>query len=224
MAEESKIYKISPSSLNLYLECPLCFWLQLTEGLKRPESPTSSLPNGIDLVLKNYFDYWRSRGGQPPLFKGRLAGKLFSDAAAIAKFRSRSFQWFDQQSNAYLIGVLDDALELTDNSIVPLDNKTRGFPPVEPHSAHLLQMSVYTLLLRENHFKTINLAYLIYWYFNHRNFDLEKPLDFQIAVEEVKTNPDYVLNIFRAAVEVLRQPRPQPKAECQFCSYRKIGQ
>lgn len=214
-----RIIKISPSSLNLYLECQRCFWFRVNEGVKRPEPPISSLPSGIDLTLKSYFDHWRSQGGVPPLLKDKIPGRLLADAAAIARFRSRSFQWFDKESGAYFTGILDDALEFPDGSIVPLDNKTRGFPPLEPHSAHILQMSAYTLLLQETGFKTKNFAYLVYWFFNHKKMDLEKPLEFNITVEEVKTDPIYVKNTFREAAAVLKGPLPPPNTQCQFCNY-----
>jgi CRISPR/Cas system-associated exonuclease Cas4 (RecB family) len=218
---DGKPIKISPSSLNLYLECPRCFWLQLNEGLKRPEQPSSTLPMGIDLTLKAYFDHWRKKGGVPPILKGKLPGKLLSDQALIAKFRSRSFEWYDKKVDAYFTGILDDALDLEDGIIVPLDNKTRGFPPLEPHIAHLTQMSAYTLLLRENGFKTKNLAYLIYWFFNHKSFDLESPMHFNVTVEEVNTKPDEVLALFEEAAKMLREPMPPRSADCAFCAYRK---
>lgn len=215
-----KAIRISPSSLNLYyLGCQRCFWFQINQGIKRPETPMSSLPNGIDLTLKSYFDHWRSKGGIPPLLKGKIQGRLLADAAAISRFRSRSFHWFDTESGAHFSGILDDALELSDGSIVPLDNKTRGFPPSEPHAAHVLQMSGYTLLLQENGFRTRNLAYLIYWFFNHKKIDLEKPLEFNVTVEEVKTEPERIKEIFREAAGILKGPLPPPDADCQFCHY-----
>jgi len=220
MAEE-RIYKVSPSSLNLFRECPRCFWLQINEGIKRPEPPTSSLPMGIDLTLKAYYDHWRKKGGLPPLLHEKIPGKLLADQALIAKFRSRSFDWYDPAVKAYFTGILDDALELPGGEVVPLDNKTRGFPPLEPHIAHVIQMSSYTLLLRENNFKTKNLAYLIYWFFNHKSFDIEKPLHFNVMVEEVNTKPDEIKEIFHQAVQTLRGPIPEPTIDCAFCEYRK---
>ncbi|MBI5732462.1 PD-(D/E)XK nuclease family protein [Candidatus Jorgensenbacteria bacterium] len=220
---DERVIKISPSSLNLYLECERCFWLQLNEGVKRPEHPSSTLPMGIDLTLKQYFDHWRKKGGLPPLLHDKLPGKLLEDQALVSKFRSRSFEWFDGHSKAHFTGILDDALQLDDGVVVPLDNKTRGFPPLEPHKAHVNQMSAYTLILRENNFKTKNLAYLIYWFFNHKSFDMEKPLHFNITVEEVKTDPDRILGSFRDAVSLLRGPMPLSNIECGFCNYRESG-
>lgn len=220
---EEKVIRISPSSLNLYRECPRCFWLQMNEGIRRPEQPSSTLPMGVDLSLKAYFDHWRVKNELPPLLAGKLPGRLVADQATVAKFRSRSFTWHDPQSKAYFTGILDDALELEGGFTVPLDNKTKGFPPLEPHIAHITQMSSYTLLLRENGFKTKNLAYLVYWFFNHKNIDLEKPLHFNVTVEEVKTEPDKILQLFREAVALLGGPVPPPTTECAFCKYKQGG-
>ncbi len=194
----------------------------MNRGLKRPEHPSSTLPMGIDLTLKVYFDHWRKRSNLPPLLEGKLPGKLVPDQAQVSRFRSRSFAWHDPETGTSFGGILDDALELEDGSIVPLDNKTRGFPPIEPHAAHVVQMSAYTLLLRENGFTTKPVAYLIYWFFNHKSFDLEKPLRFNVTVEEVVTKPDEVRELFREAARSLEGSMPASSTGCQFCSYRSM--
>lgn len=212
--------RLSPSALNLFLDCAQCFYLDKVLGIKRPETPSSSLPNGVDYTLKKYFDDWRLKNALPPLLEGKLPGKLVPDQALIAKFRSRYFEWIDPETKAHFAGILDDALMLDDGAIVPLDNKTRGFPPIEPHQTHLNQMSAYTLLLQENGLATKNLAYLIYWFFNHKAMDLSNPLAFNIAIEEVETNPERIRQIFREAVETLKGPTPPANPECSFCAYR----
>ena len=125
----SDVLKISPSSLSLYLECPRCFWLLFNKGIRRPATPFSTLPSGVDYTLKVYFDHWREGDGTPPMLKNKLPGRLLSDKALISRFRSRSFGYFDKEANAYFNGMLDDAVELDGGFVVPLDNKTKGFPP-----------------------------------------------------------------------------------------------
>lgn len=219
------LIKISPSSLALYRDCPRCFWLQFNGGVKRPSGPMSTLPNGVDYTLKNYFDHWRKDGGHPPLLHDRLrkiGARLLANEALIAKFRSRSFGMFDKEAGAYFQGMLDDALELDGGEIVPLDNKTKGFPPGDPHEAYTYQMSAYTLFLRENEIKTENTAYLLYWYLDHKNMDLDNPLAFNISLMKIKTDPDGALQTFREAVETLKEPLSPVLGACAFCAYRSI--
>ena len=47
---------LSPSALNLFLECAKCFWLEKNRGIHRPAGAFPSLPGGMDAVLKKYFD------------------------------------------------------------------------------------------------------------------------------------------------------------------------
>ena len=59
-------YKLSPTSINLMLECPKCFWLQLVKKIKRPEGIFPSLPGGMGRIIKRHFDKFMERGELPP--------------------------------------------------------------------------------------------------------------------------------------------------------------
>lgn len=229
MRNEVPIIKLSPTSLNLYLECPRCFWLRFNKNIYRPEGVVSTLPRGMDFVLKSHYDNWRRRG-LPPELSGQVPGRLLQDQAKVEEMRDKSFG-FKLAGDVWFGGGLDDALELPDGSIVPLDNKTRGFPPREAHWSHLAQMSGYTLILRERGTKTVNVAYIVHWFFDHRNVNPSNPLGFNVAVEEVKTEPDSIKKKILEAVETLRDDIPKAgqrsgqtgEEPCPFCAYRELG-
>jgi len=107
--------KLSPSSLNLFLECPRCFWLRFNKGISRPSGPSSTLPSGMDYTLKNYYDYCR-KNGLPPQLKGLIKGKLISDQEKVSEMRKRSFG-FELNKDVWFGGALDEALEFEDDSI-----------------------------------------------------------------------------------------------------------
>jgi CRISPR/Cas system-associated exonuclease Cas4 (RecB family) len=125
--------------------------------------------------------------------------------------------------------MLDDALILNDNSIVPLDNKTRGFPLKEINKNHIFQMNVYSYLLMNNkdlkdlNLKTKNLAYLANWYLDPYNLDLNSPLEFKVEIEEIKTQPELVSQTLKEIAGVLNSPMPNPSPDCSFCQYRTLG-
>src|SRR3989344_8415650 len=60
------LFKLSPSSLNLFIDCPRCFWLQVVKKVKRPDGAFPSLPSGMDKVLKEHFDRFMEQGTLPP--------------------------------------------------------------------------------------------------------------------------------------------------------------
>ena len=220
--------KLSPSSLNLYLECPRCFWLRFNKKIYRPEGPVSTLPRGLDYTLKNYYDSFRKKG-LPPELQGQVPGTLVKDEEKIKEMRKTNFG-FQVSGEVWFGGALDEALELPNGSIVPLDNKSKGFPPKESHWTHRTQMSGYSLILREKGVKTENLAFLVYWFFNHKKMDSKNPLSFNVAVEEVKTNPDEIKEKILEAAAALGGAMPEPGQKsglksdelCSFCKSREL--
>ena len=106
--EKNKI-RLSPSALNLFLQCPRCFWLDKNKGIKRPRGIFPSLPGGMDTVIKKYFDSFRVKGDMPPEIKGKITGKLFSDIKTLEEWRNwrkSDLCYEDRESNAILVGAL----------------------------------------------------------------------------------------------------------------------
>ena len=221
------ILKLSPSSLNLFFECPRCFWLRFKKGIARPEGPSSTLPRGMDYTLKNHYDHYRAKG-LPPELEGKVPGRLLPDVARVNEMRKTSFG-FQVNDQVWFGGALDEALEIPDASVVPLDNKTRGFPPKAAHWTYQKQMSGYTLILREKGIATKNVAYLAHWFLDHKHMKPDDPLAFHVKVEEVSTDPNEVRKVILEAADLLKGDMPpighrsgaDGDEPCAFCTYRE---
>jgi len=159
--------RLSPSSLNLFLECPRCFWLQINDRIHRPRGIFPSLPSGMDNVIKTYFDGYRAKKELPPEIKKEVQGKLMSDLNLLNQWRNwrTGLEYSDEALGVSLFGALDDCLQDGKEYIV-LDYKTRGFPPKEGDSEKYYgnQLDCYSLLLEENGFPTKGIGYLGYYY------------------------------------------------------------
>ncbi|MCM8757695.1 MAG: PD-(D/E)XK nuclease family protein [Candidatus Omnitrophica bacterium] len=204
--------KLSPSSLNLFLECPRCFWIYVNKGLERPRIPVATITTGLDRVIKDYFNSYRSKNTLPPILEGKLKAKLISHLPNQGRL-----EYVDLKENAKLIGYLDECLDLGDNFYAALDHKTRGLAPEEVHQSYQLQMDVYTLLLEENGFSTKRIAYIIYYIpklINERN-----EFQFDIIVKEIKTDPFSAKKLFYEALKVLRSSIPKINKDCEFCEW-----
>jgi len=88
--KNNKTIYLSPTSLSLFEECPLCFWLKIVKKISRPESPASTLPRGMDLLIKKYFDYYRKLKELPPEIKGKVRGSLLPDQQLIDEWQKTS--------------------------------------------------------------------------------------------------------------------------------------
>jgi len=159
-------FRISPTTgLNLFKECPRCFWLHYNEKVHRPRGIFPSLPGGMDLVIKDYFDKYR--GEMVPELEGQVEGQLMPNLDLLNKWRNwrMGLEYYDKERDAVLFGALDDCLVYKDQYI-PLDYKTRGFPVKEGDSEkyYQTQLDTYSLLISENGYNVRDFAYLVYYY------------------------------------------------------------
>jgi len=102
-----KPIRLSPTTgLNLFKECSRCFWLHYNERVKRPRGIFPSLPGGMDLVIKKYFDEYR--GSLPPELEGKIKGVLMPDVNLMNKWRNwrTGLEYEDKELNAVLFGAL----------------------------------------------------------------------------------------------------------------------
>ena len=212
---------LSNSRLSLYTECPRCFWLDLNAGIKRPDTIFPSLPGGLDLQFKRYFDQFRARGELPPEVKGKLPGNLLADPKIIDRWRDwrRGIRYAPPWSDIELMGALDECLVDDSGFHYPLDYKTRGYAPkANTHEYYQDQMNLYTLLLEGNGHKTKRLAYLLYY---HPVEVRERGLiQFDISIREVPSDPEAAERLVKDAVSVLSGPAPPSHPACGFCNWK----
>jgi len=213
--------RLSPSSgLNLFKDCPKCFWLRYNQKVHRPRGIFPSLPGGMDNVIKKYFDKFRKKGGLPPELEGKVRGGLMPDLELMEKWRDwrTGLEYYDKVRNATLFGALDDCLVDGETHIV-LDYKTRGYPPKEGDSQkyYATQMDSYALMLWANGYKVAPYAYLIYYYPEEvkKNgvvkFNVE-PVEIEVSIKRVK-------KLFEDALDCLDDPEPKSHSECEYCSW-----
>src|SRR6056297_4063493 len=57
-----KKWRLSRSKIDLFLECPRCFYLDNKLGVKRPPGYPFALNSAVDTLLKKEFDILREKG------------------------------------------------------------------------------------------------------------------------------------------------------------------
>ena len=60
-------HKLSWSRINNFHNCPRCFYLEETKGIKAPSGPQFLLNSAVDNLYKNEFDYYRKKEEPHPL-------------------------------------------------------------------------------------------------------------------------------------------------------------
>lgn len=215
----NKPFQLSPNSLNLFLECPHCFWLDKRKGIKRPQPFPYALNTAVDQLLKQEFDSYRAKGEPHPLLlQHNIEAKLFPNQHMLNQWRSNfvGIRYHDIDLNATLFGAVDDVLEFPDGKVAPLDYKSTGSTVPNVYDRFQLQMDVYTFLLEKNGFQTPHKGYLAFYLVDKKNGFGDR-LPFKKELQEIDTNPSDVLALFRDAVLLLRRETPPPHSEdCDF--------
>src|SRR4030042_874744 len=191
---DNKPIKLSPSSLNLYLECPCCFWLDKKMGIRRPQPYPYALNAAVDLLLKQEFDSYRQKGEPHPLLVAHnIQAKLFSNQELLNQWRNNfsGIRYFDEELEATIFGAVDDVLEFPDGKLAPLDYKSTGSKVAKIYDRFQIQMDIYTYLLEKNGYSTSRKGYLAFYVVDKENGFSDR-LPFKKELYEIETNPSEV--------------------------------
>ncbi|MCM8804489.1 MAG: PD-(D/E)XK nuclease family protein [Candidatus Omnitrophica bacterium] len=212
---------LSAHSLNIFIECPRCFYLYIKEGISRPRGPMPSIATGIDSLIKEYFNSFRKKGELPPFLKGKVEGKLILNL--------KKTYYYDIEENYYLWGHLDEIIQLPNGLYIPVDHKTRGSSlgnNKEPHEAYKFQIGIYSLLLKkENNGKEVDFGYLIYYYPEKALIDfnadqIKNIINFNFDVKQVKIDINKIKEVIKDAIKCLKIDKiPEIGKNCEYCKW-----
>ncbi len=221
MCVENKMtYTFSPSTLNIFKDCPRCFWLQFKKGVKRPAGPFPSLPSGMDSVLKKHFDSFMKKKMLPPELSSLKGVEIFNDEEKLKVWRSnlKGIQWKDKKGNV-LRGAIDLLLK-KGNKLIVADFKTRGFPLKEDSHEHYIdQLNIYNFLFRKNGYETEEYSYLLFY---HPKEVLESgDVAFNNDLIKIAVDVKSAEKLFKDAIKCLKGKMPKAGEECEFCKFAK---
>ena len=218
---QPKKYQFSPSSLSLFKDCPRCFWLALNEKIKRPRTPFPSLPNGMDAVLKEFYDSF-IRDQKVPEDIATIANvSLFGDEKKLATWRNNfiGIRTKDDEGNT-IMGAIDTLLiDNKTQELIVLDFKTRSTPPNgNSYKYYVDQLTIYTWLLSQQGYPVANYGYLIFYY-------PDKIIDTGVCLfksELVKVDIELARApaIIAKARTCLQNAIPNSSETCEFCLWR----
>ncbi len=205
--------------MNLMNECPRCFWLTQHKIWKRPVGIFPSLPNGMDKILKEYFDIFRDKHQIPKELEECGNIKLFDDLKQLLIWQNNfaGITYINSDGNI-LKGAIDYIL-IKNKKLIVLDFKTRGFPLKEDTIKYYkMQLNIYNFLLRKNNYETEDYAYLLFYISNKIKengeiiFD-KKLIKINIDITEAEKYWNEALAILNADC---------PTETCVYCSRKKI--
>ena len=220
----SKPLKISRANLQLFKECPRCFWLYKHKDIRRPQGYPYTLSIAIDQLLKAEFDHYRGQGTMHPVladYENIGGAKLFPDQEQLKKWRNNfeGLKYYDEGFTATLFGSIDDMLEFPDGSLAVIDYKSSGAKEISIYEDYQMQMDIYTYILEQIGRKTARKGYFVFYQVD-KNDGFKGRLPFRGEVREVVADPSYVRDLFSKAVALARSNiAPKSHTECEYCTW-----
>jgi predicted RecB family nuclease len=221
MKTKEQLWKLSPSGLYGFTECPSCFWVD-NHYRKSPMFPLL-LNSAMDSILKSRYDKYRVDKTFPPEAKELLAEgiKPFTDLAQLEEWRKKrsALEVINEKVGYILQGKIDDVLVEADGRLIPTDYKSSGYAPKEDKQRlYRDQLAAYGFMFKKHGHKVSTRAYLLHYFVKDKtNPSLD--VKFDSYVDLVKIDLDKIEQKFKDMVKLLNGPYPGHNDACDRCTY-----
>jgi len=221
-------FKLSRSKIDLFLECPKCFYLDRKLGVGRPPGFPFSLNSAVDTLLKQEFDIHRANGTAHPLIE-----KYGVDAKPIPhkdleKWRHNftGVQYLHEPTNLLIFGAIDDLWQNSKEEFIVVDYKATAKNEditelnKDWHKGYKRQMEIYQWLLRNNGYKVSDTGYFVYCNGKSDKKAFDGKLEFDVTLISYKGNSSWIDKTILNIHECLNSDEiPASGSDCDYCSY-----
>ena len=228
-------YKVSRSKIELFCQCPRCFWLDVRRKITRPSSPPFNINKTIDELFKREFDVHRKAGTPHPIMtSNKLTGIVPFAHEDLDTWRENftGVVALHEPTNLHVFGAVDDVWTNDSGELIVVDYKaTSKEREVSIDSdwqiSYKRQMEVYQWLLRANGFTVSDTGYFVY---TNARLDVDgfgDKLDFKTKLIPYTGNDAWVEPTLEKMKATMESDTIPPVGEsimggpCEFCSYAR---
>ncbi|TSC73999.1 MAG: Uncharacterized protein G01um101444_407, partial [Parcubacteria group bacterium Gr01-1014_44] len=217
------------SKIDLFLNCPQCFYFDRRLGVGRPPGYPFALNSAVDKLLKKEFDIHRAKGTAHPLMKQYSIDAVPFSHEKIEEWQDalhRGITHHHGDTNLLITGAVDDVWVKPNGELIIVDYKATSKEDevnldADWQIGYKRQMEVYQWLFRQNGFKVSNTGYFVYCNGNTDKKAFDAKLEFDISVLPYEGDDSWVESAIDQAHKCLRADSPPASAkDCDFCQYR----
>jgi CRISPR/Cas system-associated exonuclease Cas4 (RecB family) len=220
--------RLSRSKIDLFLNCPRCFYLEQRYGVSRPAGYPFSLNAAVDALLKKEFDFYREIQEPHPLMIEHEIEAVPFKHPDMDKWRDslrRGVDHIHPETNFRVTGGVDDVWINPKKELIVVDYKATAKNnevnlDAEWQKGYKRQMEVYQWLFRKNGFEVSPIGYFVY---ANGRLDLDRfdaKLEFVLKVLPYEGNDSWIEPKLIEARECLMADQPpEAAADCEYCRY-----
>lgn len=222
-------FRLSRSKIDLFLNCPRCFYLDRKLGISQPPGFPFSLNSAVDKLLKKEFDILREKGERHPLMEkfGIDAIPLKHQDLGIWRDPFKGITYHDKKTNLIITGGIDDIWINPQKELIIVDYKATSKEEevsldAEWQIGYKRQMEIYQWLFRRNGFNVTKTGYFVYCNGDTSMEKFDAKLEFEIKILPYEGDDSWVEKTINDAYTCLNNPSiPDSSPDCDYCNYRK---
>lgn len=227
-ADDPEPFKISRSKIDLFLECPRCFYLDRKLGVGRPPGFPFSLNNAVDFLLKQEFDAYRAKGEKHPLMKAYKIDAVPFSHAKLEEWRDsrkRGITYLHKPTNLLISGGIDDVWVNPQGELIIVDYKATSKNgevnlDADWQISYKRQMETYQWLFRQNGFKVDPIGYFVYCNGKTDVKAFDGKLEFEVVLIPYQGDDSWVEKTINDIHQCLNSPEiPPASPQCDYCHY-----
>lgn len=250
MPGQEEPFKLSRSKIDMFIECPRCFYLDKRLGVSKPSMPSFTLNNAVDHLLKKEFDVHRANGTPHPMLKAYGLNLVPFSHAKINEWRENfvGVQYLHPETNLLIFGAVDDLwmdasggkggkssagaknakplIHVVDYKATSKDAPVKELEDTKWHDQYRRQMEIYQWLLKHNDLNVSDTGYFVYVNGKRDEKAFDAKLEFDINVIPYTGKSDWIDAVLLRIKKCLDSEEiPKEGADCEHCAYRtKAGE
>jgi len=225
-------WRLSRSKIDLFLECPRCFYIDNKLGTARPPGFPFNLNSAVDALLKKEFDVHRANKSAHPIMEQYGVDALPFEHVGLDTWREnfKGVEHKHSETGFTVSGAVDDVWVNPKGELMVVDYKsTSKDAKIESldedwHIGYKRQMEVYQWLLRQNGFNVSDTGYFVYANASKDKEAFDGKLEFEVTLIPYEGDSGWVDGTLSDIKECLDSEEiPSVGEDCDYCKYREFA-
>jgi len=221
-------WRLSRSKIDLFIECPKCFYVDNKLGTKRPPGFPLTLNVAVDELLKKEFDIHRAAKSKHPIMDkyGVDAVPFEHEDMDVWRYNFEGVQYHDEKTDFTVSGAVDDVWVDPKGKLIVVDYKATA-KQEEPTldgdlgAQYKRQMEVYQWILRKNRFDVSDTGYFVYVNGRKDAEAFDGKLEFDVTLLPCEGDASWIGPTLLEIKSCLTSDViPNSNKDCDYCRYR----
>src|SRR3989304_636548 len=228
--DSTEPFLLSRSKIDMFYECPRCFYLDRRLKVKLPSMPGFSLNSAVDALLKNEFDLLRKEQRPHELMVMYKIDAVPFEHPDLGEWRDDKHAYIGasvvhEPTNLEICGIVDDIWVRPDGELIVVDYKstsTKEEISLEDKykQGYKRQMELYQWVFRRKGFKVSDTGYFVYANATKDRDKFDGKLEFDMQLIPHKGDTSWIEPLLLKIKNTLNSDIiPEASPNCEYCSY-----